>query len=154
MLAKLQTLCEQQRKLGFWAGLKWYVRRVAGLLGMSSIQIRPKFALSPMVRLENNSSDVEMFYQIFIEEELQGLLQALASSQPRIVIDLGANVGYASLLFLNAFPEAFVLAVEPDPDNAAICRRNLAPYGERAKVIQGAVWPARGKLTLSRGSVR
>ena len=33
-----------------------------------------------------------------------------------------------------------------------ICRRNLAPYGERARVITGAAWHTSGRLVLSRGT--
>ncbi|MGH9683813.1 MAG: FkbM family methyltransferase, partial [Candidatus Acidiferrales bacterium] len=52
------------------------------------------------------------------------------------------------------YPTCNVLAVEPDPGNFAICRRNLAPFGERAKVIHGAAWVERTKLVLERGAFR
>ena len=41
---------------------------------------------------------------------------------PRIV-DVGANIGSATLLFLERFPDARVLALEPNPENAALLRR-------------------------------
>jgi FkbM family methyltransferase len=67
-------------------------------------------------------------------------------------LDLGANVGYTSAYFLSCFPTASVLAVEPDPANFEILRKNLAQYGERAKVLRGAVWSHNSRLKLSRGT--
>jgi FkbM family methyltransferase len=71
---------------------------------------------------------------------------------PKLILDLGANVGYSSVYFLNRFPNARVVAVEPDPETGALCRRNLAPYGFRARVVLGAAWPENAPLVLSRGS--
>ena len=45
-----------------------------------------------------------------------------------------------------------MVAVEPDPGNFELCRRNLAPYGNRAKLVHGAIWPRRSRLALSRGT--
>jgi hypothetical protein len=42
------------------------------------------------------------------------------ADSPRLILGLGANVEYASAVFLNLFPRAFVLAVEPDPTNVEI----------------------------------
>jgi FkbM family methyltransferase len=45
-----------------------------------------------------------------------------AVSSPRIV-DLGAHVGAATLTFLERFPAARILAIEPNPQTAALLRR-------------------------------
>ncbi len=47
------------------------------------------------------------------------------SESPRIV-DLGAHIGATTLLFLERFPNARILAVEPQPENAALLRKTLA----------------------------
>jgi FkbM family methyltransferase len=67
---------------------------------------------------------------------------------PRFIIDAGANVGYASVYFLSTFPEARVVALEPEPGNAAVARRNLAPYGDRAVVLKCGLWPRSGRLRV------
>jgi FkbM family methyltransferase len=54
--------------------------------------------------------------------------------------------------FLNRFPQAVVVAVEPSPENVALCRRNLLPYHERAHVIRAAVWGSAGPMRLVRGA--
>jgi FkbM family methyltransferase len=92
-----------------------------------------------------NTSDYLVFGQIFVEREYK-CLDGVKS--PQLIIDCGANVGYSSAYFLSKFPSCFVIAVEPDPNNFAILRRNLEPYGDRCKAIQAAVWPVPERLQL------
>ena len=82
------------------------------------------------------SSDPLVFDQIFINGDLANLIGRV--HEARTIVDLGANVGYASIVFLNAFPDAYVLAVEPDSRNAVLCACNLAPYGNRARLVEAA----------------
>ena len=63
------------------------------------------------------------------------------------ILDLGANVGYTAAHFCWLYPEARVLAVEMDPDNAALCARNLAPLGARCELLRAAVWSHDGQVS-------
>lgn len=45
---------------------------------------------------------------------------------PRLVLDIGANVGATTLLFAFAYPQAQVRAYEPSPANYAFLARNAA----------------------------
>jgi len=67
---------------------------------------------------------------------------------PRFIVDAGANVGYASAYFLSRFPDARVVALEPEPGNAAAARRNLAPYGERVVLLECGLWPRVARLRV------
>jgi len=96
------------------------------------------------------SSDMRVFWQIFTSDEYSCLRNLENVS---LVLDLGANVGYSSAYFLSCFPEARVIAVEPDERNVAICRVNLQPYGDRVLLLHGAVWPESTSLSLSKGTV-
>jgi FkbM family methyltransferase len=91
------------------------------------------------------TSDLGTFSQIFVGREYAPLDDM---ESPRLVVDAGANVGYSSVYFLSRFPTADVIALEPDPDNAEVCRRNLALYGDRARVLVRAVWPHAARLTI------
>jgi hypothetical protein len=62
-----------------------------------------------------------------------------------------SEFGYASADFLSKYLTARVLAVEPDLRNYAICWKNLEPFGERTKVIQGG-GVNRTKLALDKGN--
>jgi FkbM family methyltransferase len=57
-----------------------------------------------------------------------------------LILDLGANVGYTAVDLALRYPSARVVAVEPEPTNAALLRRNVAPL-RRIQAIEGAVWP-------------
>lgn len=96
------------------------------------------------------STDWWTFDQVFIQDQY-GPLADLDS--PELVVDCGANAGYASVLLLNWFPGARVIAVEPDPANVEICRKNLAPYGDRAMLLAAAVWSRNARVMLSPGTL-
>jgi len=113
------------------------------------VTIKPRQTAHPLVARLRGSSDMDVFSQVFAYDEYACLRSV---SSPRWILDLGANVGYSSAYFLSCFPAASVIAVEPDPDNCELCRRNLAPYGTRARVVPGAAWSTRSRLSLSRGT--
>jgi FkbM family methyltransferase len=92
------------------------------------------------------TSDLDVFRQIFLEREYSCLDRA---ENVELVIDCGANVGYSSAYFLSRFPSCRVLAVEPDTGNFAAAQLNLAPYGDRVRLIRSAVWPRTAGLKIS-----
>ena len=73
---------------------------------------------------------------------------------PRIV-DLGAHVGSASLLLLERFPSAHILAVEPNPGSAALLKRAIARNGldPQWEVRQVAAGTAPGTATIEGFSI-
>jgi FkbM family methyltransferase len=97
------------------------------------------------------SSDLDAIRLIFEENEYLPLTRVENVS---VIVDLGANAGYSSVYFLDRFPEASAIAVEPDPRNLEICRRNLAPYAGRVTLLEGAVWSRRSHLALVPGKYR
>lgn len=144
-------------------------RRLVGSIGMPStihwswIRFRKKFGLeepptwrvrprqvsgSLTVRLRG-SSDLDCFNQMFVAEEYAALRDL---ANVRLILDLGANAGFASAYFLNCFPDCQVVAVEPDDRNVAICESNLRAYGGRVRILHGAVWSECTRLRLSRGT--
>jgi FkbM family methyltransferase len=64
------------------------------------------------------------------------------------MIDVGANFGYFSALWLRG-PDARLIAVEPHPTYVPILRRNLAPYGDRARVFACAIGETEGDATFA-----
>lgn len=71
---------------------------------------------------------------------------ALAAGRTPVILDAGANIGGASLWFSSQFPQARIFAIEPDPANAELCRRNTA--GRNVEVIEGAVGAKPGSVSL------
>ncbi len=59
---------------------------------------------------------------------------------PRVIIDLGANIGATMALLATTYPRARIIGVEPDPANAELCRENLGPWGNRCELVEAAAW--------------
>jgi FkbM family methyltransferase len=72
----------------------------------------------------------------------------------RLIIDCGAYVGYSSAYFLSRHPGSFLIAIEPDLENVAILKKNLAPYGNRAKLVHAGVWSNPTQLAISKTPFR
>jgi FkbM family methyltransferase len=130
--------------IGFWQALQldlaviynFRCRRVGlpALKGLRSFRID---GIQHPVAVRVGTSDYVILQQIFVEHEYGPLLPLC---EPLLILDAGANVGYSSIWFLNHFPRARVIAVEPDPANFRICQRNLAAYGQRVSVLNTALW--------------
>jgi FkbM family methyltransferase len=70
----------------------------------------------------------------------------------RLIIDAGAYIGDTTVWYLNRFPQATVIALEPNPRSFSMLERNCRRYGQRAIPLQAAVWPCRTRLELNEGS--
>ena len=88
-------------------------------------------------------SDVCMFEQIFIDRQYD----IHVPFEPKVILDLGANVGFASVLFANRYPDAKIFAIEPDSGNYEAASKNLAPYSN-ITLIKGAVWHISENINL------
>jgi FkbM family methyltransferase len=67
----------------------------------------------------------------------------------RKILDLGSNIGLTMAHFAALFPEAHVLGIELDAGNVEVCRRNIAPYSDRCRIVRGAVWNEPGEISYS-----
>jgi FkbM family methyltransferase len=145
-LGRVKEYC---RALGMAQGLRWYFGRA---LGHWSIPRTPHLVMWPGTLLHPvvvamKTTDEFVFDQIFVRCEYTPICKGVKN--PEFILDLGANVGFASALFASRYPAARILAVEPDPRNFALCQKNLKVYGTRAQVLKGAVWSCCTRLDLS-----
>jgi len=60
-------------------------------------------------------------------------------SDCRTIVDLGANIGLASLCFVTRFPKATLIAVEPNDDTFALLSKNLSRL-PNVQLHNAAVW--------------
>jgi hypothetical protein len=61
----------------------------------------------------------------------------------------GAHIGLLAADLAARYPQASVLGVEADHDNAALARRNLARFGSRCSLQEAAVWHRDETLTFA-----
>ncbi|PCJ87284.1 MAG: hypothetical protein COA57_04975 [Flavobacteriales bacterium] len=96
------------------------------------------------VHVRLGTTDVSNFHENFLHLEFP-LPEHLF---PKLIIDAGANAGYASLYFLNKFPTANVIAIEPEKSNFEILTKNCSYY-KNFKGIKSAIWIKNGYLKIS-----
>lgn len=97
--------------------------------------------ISSTLWARSGTSDVATFEEVFVAREYDLPFRDFV---PRDIVDLGANIGYASVYFSARWPGANVLSVEPDTQNAELLGQNTR-FWPCITRLQGAVWshPAR-----------
>jgi FkbM family methyltransferase len=100
--------------------------------------------------LRESTSDFEIMEQIFLRREYdfaewpahhdaiaRAYAAILDAGKVPVIVDCGANIGLASIWFARMFPHATVYAVEPEPRNCAMLRRNVAAYANVTPIQAG-----------------
>ena len=128
-----------------FSAFKRYQRVVGtrGAIGLAIAKLRKKprlvqvkmLGVSAPVYLRFPSTDIHAFAQIFI----RGEYKFDVSRNPEVIIDAGANIGFASIYFANQFPNARILAIEPEQHNYEILVKNVKPY-PNIQPLLGALW--------------
>jgi FkbM family methyltransferase len=72
----------------------------------------------------------------------------LAQGKVPVILDCGANIGFSTYWLAVEFPEALVIAVEPDTENAKLAARNTKCL-QNVKLIQAAVTSEDCRITLT-----
>ncbi|UCG14639.1 MAG: FkbM family methyltransferase [Deltaproteobacteria bacterium] len=85
--------------------------------------------------LRLKTSDIGTYLQVFINQDYDFTI----AETPRMILDAGANIGLTSIYFTHKFPEATILAMEPEESNFAVLEKNTAPY-RRIIPSQAALW--------------
>jgi FkbM family methyltransferase len=140
------SVTRRMRKLLHMLGLRqalyfaihWVIRSKCITLRLSGIS-------SPLI-CRPRDSDLTVLWTAFF---LQDCDFNLAEPNPTI-IDVGANVGYVSVFLANKYPAARIVAVEVDPDNVDILRRNVQGYN--VDVVQGAIWSSHSYCCIDRSA--
>lgn len=124
---------------GFATAFSHYLR---GKFGRAPYALRPP-GIATSVWLRPGTSDRNMFDDVFLDREYD----VESVDAPRTILDCGANVGYTSVFLANAFPQARIVAVEPEPSNYALLCRNIAPY-RNVEALNVGVWVRSGRLSI------
>ena len=90
------------------------------------------------------TSDANVFEQIFVHYEYDLEI----GYPPQIIVDLGANIGLSALFFSMKFPQAKVIAVEPDKENFSCLKKNTCLL-DNVISIHAAVWDKKTEVRIS-----
>lgn len=95
------------------------------------------------VRLRLRTSDMGVFRQVLVAGEYECNL----SKSPRVIVDAGANIGLASIFYATRYPQARVIAIEPEKSNYALLEKNARAFPNLVPV-RGALWNADTEISL------
>ncbi|MGE4427660.1 MAG: FkbM family methyltransferase [Solirubrobacteraceae bacterium] len=150
--------------------------RVAMVLASDRVRERVRFALNELlwrrgvraytlrgsgrtIVLRHPMSDAWVVHEVLERHayapppEVRAALAGLG--RPPRVADLGAHIGTTTLELLDAWPDASIVAVEPNPDNAALLRRMITRngLGDRVRIEQVAAGTAEGEIEMTGFSI-
>jgi FkbM family methyltransferase len=103
--------------------------------------VKVEYAEQPIV-VRGQTSDVSVFYEIFALK-----LYKVPKEEIISIMDLGANVGYASIYFAHFFPKARIIAVEPEVSNYRALLENTQNY-HNISCVHAPIWPEETELAL------
>jgi FkbM family methyltransferase len=94
------------------------------------VRIRPDTQLS----YRQNKGDIYSIHEIWFQESYRLPVEL----RPRVLVDVGANIGMTSLWLAKRYDCQRLIAVEPSAGNAAVARENFSRNGIDAVVHEAA----------------
>ena len=148
----LSFLAEWKSRLSPLSLLRWrnYCKRSGQgrFIAGRRLRLRIKSPIHAVITLRESPSDEQTLHEVLVEEVYEPVV-AILHDNARI-IDLGANIGLASLYLAHHVHNAQVMAVEPNPETFSILKANLESLiaEGRCKTLQAAVWRKQATLIL------
>lgn len=103
--------------------------------------------------LRRSSSDFAVFDQVFVEGEYAPLLFLVENHkiQIRSIVDLGANIGFATIFLKSHFTTAKIFSIEPYAPNFEMLKKNVEMNNfQEITFIQKAIWSHDTPVTIVR----
>ncbi len=122
---------------GVWLGTKARLLRRPIKVRVESSCVRYPIC----IRLK--TTDVSALWHILAMSEYDCEL----SKRPRVIVDAGANIGLTSVFYANKYPEARIIAIEPEASNYEILKENTRPY-PNVVTVRAALWKADREIDL------
>lgn len=102
--------------------------------------------------------DWSTIYQVFhnLEYETQAFAQelniqkywsSLEPKTPKLILDIGANIGISVVFYSVTYPDSTVVAIEPSSQNIELLKKNVEPY-KKVSFLQAAIGPVDGTVKL------
>lgn len=123
-----------------WTGIRFLFHRALKPNRLISINLKQ---LKEPVYLRNSTSDISVFYQVFFQDSYK-----LDYPSPvEAIIDCGANIGLSSIFYSLHFPQAKIIALEPEENNFNLLVKNCRPY-ENIIPLKAGIWNKRTGLEV------
>jgi FkbM family methyltransferase len=147
----LDALVSRCRKLAGNLPSYWQVFGMKGLLSFAAIRYSSSQSARPLyfraskhpLWVRPGSTDVPTMRDIFFNREYDFQIPG----EVKVIIDAGANIGVSSVFFAKTFPDARIIAIEPEAANFMLLQRNVARY-PHVTPVHAALWNTSGHLRL------
>lgn len=140
-MRKIKLFSRYLFRLGVLSFLDYLIQRFVAKRKILSIRT-PN--LNQKVLIRNIPNDIRLFSQIFIDREYDIKIE----NEVDKIIDCGANIGLASLFFLSKFPNAKIIAIEPEENNFEMLKRNLSNF-ENVTCLKKGIWNKTANLEIT-----
>lgn len=139
MLFNIRLFISFIRKFTVLSGIKLFLNfKLKRLNNLTIPELKYPF------KLRVNTSDTTVFYQIFSDREYDNPIDFT----PEVIIDAGANIGLTSLFYANKYPNAKIIAIEPDYENFETLLFNTKNYSN-ITCINCGLWHKDTSLRVS-----
>jgi len=111
------------------------------------------------IAIRHKSPDILILDELFSQNEYR-LPEAVEArldrrtGQPLQVADIGANIGLFGAWILGRFPDAEIVALEPDPENAELHRKMIAANGRETswRLVEAGAMTEPGTIRFTTGA--
>jgi FkbM family methyltransferase len=137
-LLRLARFAELAEKIGAQNALKLFCQRYyRGEFTVSIKGLPSRFWIRP------NTADAGIFRSVIAADKYR----ARAELKAKLIIDGGANVGFSTAYFAARYPEAKVVAIEPESGNIEQLAKNTNALNN-VEIVQAGLWSRAEKLAV------
>lgn len=111
-----------------------------------TVELRIRQLHGRPVTIRTRGTDARVVFDAFVHRFHLPPEGTVPPRGPSLVFDLGSNIGCTMAHLACVYPDASIVGVELDADNAAICRKNIAPWSGRCELREAAVWSEDGRI--------
>jgi FkbM family methyltransferase len=87
------------------------------------------------MHLRLRTSDIAVFCENLVDDQYEWEYP----KSPNIIVDAGANIGLTAVLYANKYPQARIFAIEPEPSNFEMLKKNTKLY-PNITAVHAALW--------------
>ena len=92
-----------------------------------------------VVYYRTSSSDMSLIYGILLKSKHRSEYYFAEKIQPKVILDIGGNVGITSVYLASIFPNATIYTFEPLLENFKILQKNIGQYSNIKYLMLGLV---------------
>lgn len=138
-----EYLSWSRSQFGFFRAIVNYL----ALAGNNGLGRAPNPRAGGSVLLRPGTTDQDVYDEIFIEKEYD-----IDLGSPKFIIDAGAHIGLASVYFACRYPDAIIIAIEPEPSNFAILQLNARRH-PNIRPVHAGLWSRKTHLRIENANV-